>query len=97
MKYNYSVKCQHSDHVSYTASVTKRMRFYLVALVLTLSLLCQAWGKHLLVETEDEDDGGYEAPNGGDGAPYRASKMRRWWGQAASNSHASNKNNIQIG
>ena len=90
MKYNYSVKCQLSDHVSYTASVTKRMRFYLVALVLTLSLLCQAWGKHLLVETEDE--GPYPF-NGDDnlGDNY-------WWGgQASSNSHASNSNNIKIG
>ena len=87
-KNNYSVKCQLSDHVSYTASVTKRMRFYLVALVLTLSLLCQAWGKHLLVETEDE--GPYPF-NGDDnlGDDY--------WGQAASNSHAANNNNIQIG
>ena len=89
MKYNYSVKCQLSDHVSYTASVTKRMRFYLVALVLTLSLLCQAWGKHLLVETEDE--GGYEAFNGDDNLEDD------YWGQAASNSHAANNNNIQIG
>ena len=88
MKYNYSVKCQHSDHVSYTASVTKRMRIYLVALVLTLSLLCQAWGKHLLVETEDEGPYPFnDDDNLGDD----------YWGQAASNSHASNNNNIQIG
>ena len=73
------------------------MRIFLVALVLSLSLLCQAWGKHLLVETEDDDDGGYEAPepyHGGYGANKRDDY---WWGQAASNSHASNKNNIQIG
>ena len=30
------------------------MRFFLVALVLSLSLLCQAWGKHLLIETDDQ-------------------------------------------
>ena len=30
------------------------MRLSLVALVLGLSLLCQAWGKHLLIETEHQ-------------------------------------------
>ena len=36
------------------------MRIFLVALVLGLTLLRQARGKHFLVETEDKQDGGYD-------------------------------------
>ena len=54
--------------ISYTASVSKKMRIFLVGLVLSLSLLCQAYeepyaGKHLLVETEDEPYGGSDDGN----------------------------------
>ena len=42
------------------------MRIFLVALVLSLTLLCQAWGKHFLVETEDKHDGGYDDSDGYD-------------------------------
>ena len=42
------------------------MRFSLVALVMTLTLLCQARGKHFLVETEDKQDGGYDDSDGYD-------------------------------
>ena len=67
------------------------MRFFLVALVLSLTLLCQAWGEHLLIETEDDNAGGFDEAFGDDalGDDY--------WGQAASASHAANKNNIMIG
>ena len=34
--------------------ITEKMKFFLVSLVLSHSLLCQAWGKHLLIETEDQ-------------------------------------------
>merc|ERR1711862_990422 len=52
--------------------VSKKMRIFLVGLVLILSLLCQAYdepyeepyaGKHLLVETEDEPYGGSDDGN----------------------------------
>merc|ERR1719153_583399 len=42
------------------------MRFFLVVLVLSLTLLCQAWGKHLLIETEDDNGGENEEPFGDD-------------------------------
>ena len=81
-----------------SATVTKNMRIFLVAAVLSLTILAQAWGapgQHYLIETEDggdnlEDD--TVLPQIGAGR-----MRRRGWGQAASNSHAGNKNNIMIG
>ena len=35
--------------------ITEKMKFFLVSLVLSHSLLCQAWGKHLLIETDDSN------------------------------------------
>ena len=51
-----------------SASVTQKMRFFLVGLVLSLSLLCHAYeepydGKHFLIKTEDELYGGSDDDN----------------------------------
>ena len=86
------------------------MKIFLVAAVLCLTILAQAWGapgQHYLIETEDgEDDndggGDYYCEDCGEeaGGNYNLPlPLLAWrgWGQAASNSHASNKNNIMIG
>merc|ERR1712055_98031 len=100
-------------------TVTKNMKIFLVTVVLSLTILGQAWGapgQHLLIETEDGEDGGdssdsYEEEDvipdvgaGSDEIPevgaggIRRGPRRGWWGgQAASNSNAANRNNIQIG
>merc|ERR1712055_775812 len=37
--------------------VTARMKLIMAVLFLTMAFLSQSWGKHLLVETEDANDG----------------------------------------
>merc|ERR1711970_507086 len=37
--------------------VTARMKLLMAVLFLTIAFLSQSWGKHLLVETEDANDG----------------------------------------
>merc|ERR1712105_12823 len=78
-------------------TVTENMKIFLVTVLLCLTILAQAWGapgQHLLIETEDGDDS-YE--EGEDKPAVGAGGIRRGWGRAASNSHAANHNNIQIG
>ena len=82
-----------------SATVTKNMKIFLVAAVLCLTILAQAWGapgQHFLLETEDAGD---EYEEKGAVLPATgAGRWAKWWGgQARSNSNAQNKNNIQIG
>ena len=46
------------------------MRFFLVALVLRLSLHYQAWGKHLLIETEEQRRSDHSNMDDGLGKDY---------------------------